>query len=139
MRRGVRFASSAWPLFLMVFAGLFAALVASPFTPMDSLRHLAAAPTCTFSRSVGLEAASKGAPGYWSWNDQDRDGVACESLPPALIASELAFYNCEAVRAVDAAPIRRGKDGFGEHLDADGDGVGCETHGSVLGRLTGGR
>ena len=139
LRRGGRFARSAWPLFLAVFGGLFAALVASPFPPLESLRHLASAPSCSASRAVGLQAAPHGAAGYWPWNDQDRDGIACEHPSAAQIGPGLSFYNCEAVRAADAAPIRRGRPGFGDHLDADGDGVGCETYGSVVGRLLGGR
>lgn len=139
VRRGGRFARRAAPLFLVAFAALFAAFAASPFPPLQSLRHLAAAPTCSASRAVGLQAAPYGAAGYWTWNDQDLDGIACEPLPPAQTGPGLSFYNCAAVRAVDAAPIRRGSPGFADHLDPDGDGIGCELDGSALGRLLGGR
>ncbi len=139
LRRGGRFARNAAPLFLVVLAAIFVAFAVSPFPPLESVRHLAAAPTCSASRAVGLDAARRGAPGYWTWNDQDHDGTACEPLPPAQSGPGLSFYNCEAVRAVDAAPIRRGRPGFADHLDPDQDGIGCEMYGSAIGRLLGGR
>ena len=125
-RRLGRFARSSGPLFLVVFCGLFLVLVLSPFPPLQTIRHAAAAPTCAASRAVGLAPATADAPGYWSWNDQDLDGIACEALPAAQAERGLPFADCDAVRAADAAPVRRGQKGFGAHLDADGDGTGCE-------------
>lgn len=128
-RRFGRFARASPPLFLIVFGGVFMALVLSPFPPLQSIRHIAAAPGCTASRAVGLAPAVAGAAGYWTRNDQDGDGVACEALPPAQAERGLPFASCTAARAADAAPVRWGRPGFGPHLDADGDGVGCEPHG----------
>jgi hypothetical protein len=130
-RRLGRFARSSGPLFLIVFCGLFLTLVLSPFPPLQTVRHVAAAPTCAASRAVSLAPATTGAAGYWSWNDQDGDGTACEALPAAQAQRGLPFASCDAVRAADAAPIRRDQKGFGAHLDADGDGIGCERRAAV--------
>ena len=124
-----RFAPSSASLFLMVFGGVFLALVLSPFPPLQSIRHVASAPGCTASRAMGLAPADAGSAGYWRWNDQDGDGVACEALPPAQAMRGQPFSSCAAARAADAAPVRHGQRGFGPHLDADGDGIGCEPHG----------
>ncbi|QDH74860.1 excalibur calcium-binding domain-containing protein [Brevundimonas sp. M20] len=105
---------------------MFTALVLSPFTPFDSLRHLAASTGCATTRGLELAPAVRGKPGYWGWNDQDDDGVACESLPSAQADFGLAFSSCADAYGADAAPVRRGHQGYGRHLDADGDGVGCE-------------
>lgn len=128
-RRLGRHARSSAPLFLIVFGGVFLALTLSPFPPVQSIQHLAAAPGCTTSRAVGLVSVTEGEAGYWSWNDQDSDGLACEALPSFQAVRGLPFANCAAVRAADAAPVRRGRAGYGPHLDADADGVGCELHG----------
>jgi Excalibur calcium-binding domain len=40
--------------------------------------------------------------------------------------SDVAYANCDAVRAAGAAPIRAGQPGYSHKLDRDGDGVGCE-------------
>lgn len=125
-RRQVRFVRTVAPSFILVFGGVFTALVLSPFPPVDSLRHLAAASGCAATRGMDLESVTRGAVGYWRWNDQDGDGLACEALPAAQAELGLAFLNCEAARRADAAPVRRGRPGYGQHLDADGDGVGCE-------------
>ena len=53
--------------------------LASPFAPLDTLRHYAAYPNCNSARSVGLAPAGLGTPGYWEHLDPDRDGIACES------------------------------------------------------------
>lgn len=132
-RRAGRFARSSAPLFLLVFGGLFLGLVLSPFPPLESVRHLAAAPACAASRAVDLAPSSRGAAGYWPWNDQDSDGIACETLPAAQASAGVPFSNCAAARAADAAPVHRGQPGFGPHLDADGDGTGCELHGTGFG------
>ncbi|RZJ28085.1 MAG: hypothetical protein EON85_09770 [Brevundimonas sp.] len=87
---------------------------------------MAATSGCVATRGVGLAPAVRGEPGYWGWNDQDDDGVACESLPSAQASFGLAFRNCADARRADAAPVRSGALGYGRHLDADGDGVGCE-------------
>ena len=50
----------------------------SPWPPITTLKHLAAFPNCAATRIVGLAPAHKGQPGYWSRNDRDKDGIACE-------------------------------------------------------------
>jgi hypothetical protein len=62
----------------LVFAGTFAIFFLSPFSPWDTLRHIAAAPNCDAARFVELAPAHRGNPGYWSHHDGDDDGIACE-------------------------------------------------------------
>jgi hypothetical protein len=63
---------------------LFAATYAFASTSLDfgspviALRHYAALGSCDAAASVGLAPARRGQPGYWSTNDRDKDGVACE-------------------------------------------------------------
>lgn len=74
--RGLRTATiaSGLPVFCAVFVGL----MASPFDPVDSVRHLAAFPRCAMADAVGLAPSRRGQPGYWPHLDRDEDGVACE-------------------------------------------------------------
>jgi hypothetical protein len=62
----------------LVFAATFAVFFFSPFSPWDTLRHIAAAPNCDAARFVELAPAHSGNPGYWSGHDGDDDGIACE-------------------------------------------------------------
>lgn len=54
----------------------------SPWSVGTTVRHFAAGVNCKTARTVGLAPALKGAPGYWSHNDADSDGIACEPWPP---------------------------------------------------------
>jgi Excalibur calcium-binding domain len=56
--------------------------LSSAWPPVATLKHLAAFPNCDAARLVGLAPARKGEPGYWSRNDRDKDGIACEPWPP---------------------------------------------------------
>ena len=53
----------------------------SPWPPLLTLRHIAAAPNCAAARAVGLAPAYRGEPGYYPSHDRDDDGVACEPWP----------------------------------------------------------
>ncbi|WP_217807812.1 excalibur calcium-binding domain-containing protein [Oceanibacterium hippocampi] len=71
-----------WGLALLIVSlaaaaahGLF---VASPWPPVLTLRHVAAAPNCGAARLAGLAPARRGAPGYYARHDADHDGIACE-------------------------------------------------------------
>jgi hypothetical protein len=61
-----------------VFVIAFLALGYSPFSPLDTVRHLAAFPNCAAAHAVGLAPSSRGLPGYWAHLDKDQDGIACE-------------------------------------------------------------
>jgi hypothetical protein len=50
----------------------------SPWSPMTTLKHIAAFPNCRAARAVGLAPAYEGEPGYWQRHDRDRDGKSCE-------------------------------------------------------------
>ena len=50
----------------------------SPFSPIDTLKHIAAFPNCDAAREVGLAPSNRGEPGYWAEHDRDNDGIACE-------------------------------------------------------------
>jgi hypothetical protein len=52
-----------------------------PWPPLTTLRHLAAAPSCATARAVGLAPAHIGEPGYWSFHDEGRSGIACAIAP----------------------------------------------------------
>lgn len=70
---------SAMALAALALAGIYIALeMLSPWPPLTTLRHLAAAPNCDAARAVGLAPANRGEPGYWLKHDADRDGIACE-------------------------------------------------------------
>lgn len=66
---------------LIAGAGLAALVLTSPWPLGLTLRHVAAGPSCSLARAVGLAPARHGEPGYWSWNDPDLDGWSCASLP----------------------------------------------------------
>lgn len=53
-------------------------LYSSPWDVETTIRHIAAAPNCSAARAVGLAPSLRGAPGYYSSHDRDRDGIACE-------------------------------------------------------------
>lgn len=65
----------------VISIGLFAL---SPFSPAETLRHLASFPNCDAARAMGLAPALRGEPGYWSSHDADGDGIACELWPPVV-------------------------------------------------------
>jgi hypothetical protein len=50
----------------------------SPWSPMTTLKHIAAFPNCRAAHAVGLASAYEGEPGYWQGHDRDRDGKSCE-------------------------------------------------------------
>ncbi len=50
----------------------------SPWPQGDTLRHVAAAPSCTFANLVGLAPSYRGEPGYYARLDADSDGISCE-------------------------------------------------------------
>lgn len=78
-RRAVRIWAVLFVLVAIVVVGTWVALAAlSPWPPMTTLRHIAAAPNCGAARAVGLAPSYRGAPGYYSAHDADRDGIACE-------------------------------------------------------------
>ena len=64
---------------LTLFAG--AGLMFSPWPPLLTLQHIAAAPNCSAARLVGLAPAYRGEPGYYNSHDRDKDGWACEPMP----------------------------------------------------------
>ena len=63
-----------------VALGYVALVTLSPWPPLVTLRHLAAAPNCDAARAVGLAPAWRGEPGYYRSHDRDNDGWACEPL-----------------------------------------------------------
>ncbi|MBI1239617.1 MAG: hypothetical protein GC199_09795 [Alphaproteobacteria bacterium] len=66
---------------MTVFAVSAALFLLSPYSPWDTVRHMLAAPNCDMARLVGLAPSRDGEAGYWSRNDADADGVACEPVP----------------------------------------------------------
>ncbi|HMA56930.1 MAG TPA: excalibur calcium-binding domain-containing protein [Pseudolabrys sp.] len=63
--------------------GFFWYLANSPWPIGLTLKHLAASPSCTAARMVGLAPSRIGRPGYWKHLDADRDGIACENFTRA--------------------------------------------------------
>jgi Excalibur calcium-binding domain len=59
----------------------WSALSSSPWTAAMQAKHIAAYPSCTAARAVGLAPAYRGQPGYWPQHDRDKDGIACEPYP----------------------------------------------------------
>lgn len=59
-----------------------ASLLLSPWPPLLTLQHIAAAPNCSAARMIGLAPAYRGDPGYYDRHDRDKDGWACEPWPP---------------------------------------------------------
>lgn len=49
-----------------------------------------------------------------------RDGAVVQ------IQHRIAYFNCEAARAVKLAPARIGQPGYWRHLDTNNDGISCE-------------
>jgi len=77
--RRLQHRAMGWGLAILAGVSLYAGLVfLSPWSPAVTFKHLAAAPNCTMARTVGLAPAYRGEPGYWSKNDADDDGIACE-------------------------------------------------------------
>ncbi|MFZ1430062.1 MAG: hypothetical protein WAS21_25230 [Geminicoccaceae bacterium] len=85
LRRLRRRAVGAGPPLLVValiaLAGFATLILTSPWPLGLTLRHLAAAPSCSLARSVGLAPARHDQPVYWDWHDPDLDGWSCASLP----------------------------------------------------------
>jgi hypothetical protein len=72
---------SVWPPLLLAISLVvlfFGVSTLSPLSPMDMLKHVAAAPNCDAARLVGVAPANEGEPGYWARHDRDNDGIACE-------------------------------------------------------------
>jgi hypothetical protein len=51
----------------------------SPWPQATTLRHVAAAPGCTFAGLVSLAPSVRGEPGYYAHLDADADGRSCEA------------------------------------------------------------
>ena len=85
LRRLRRAADGAGPplpvVGLIAGAGVAALVLTWPWPLGLTLRHLAAAPSCSLAQAVGLAAARHGEPGYWTYHDPDLDGWSCASLP----------------------------------------------------------
>ena len=85
LRRLRRRAGAAGPplavMALIAFAGFAVLVLTSPWPVGLTLRHLAAAPSCSLAQAVGLAPARHGEPGYWTYHDPDLDGWSCASLP----------------------------------------------------------
>ena len=84
--RRVATGARRWGKVLAVAGGIAlvawgAMLVLSPWPPLATLRHVAAAPNCDAARLVRLAPSHRGAPGYWPDHDADGDGIACEPVP----------------------------------------------------------
>jgi hypothetical protein len=76
-----------WKYPAIAFVGAVLAttyLLNSPWPVGLTLRHLVAFTNCDGARTVGLAPARRGEPGYWSHNDADNDGIACEPYRRAL-------------------------------------------------------
>ncbi len=50
----------------------------SPWSARLTGLHLVSALGCNVTWAIGLAPALRGQPGYWSWHDGDKDGIACE-------------------------------------------------------------
>jgi hypothetical protein len=83
LRRYYRSAKIAALAAIVAFAVVWG-LGSSPWPVMTTLRHIASAPNCGFTRLVGLAPARRGEPGYWKRHDRDGDGIACEPWPPRV-------------------------------------------------------
>ncbi len=53
-------------------------MAASPFGPVDTVRHYASAAGCTVGGYIGTMPAKEGEPGYFRRLDRNRTGIACE-------------------------------------------------------------
>ena len=80
-RRAVKVGRPLPAVALIALAGCAALVLTSPWPLRPSPRHLAAAPSCTRARAVGLAPARRGEPGYRTYHDPDPDGWSCASLP----------------------------------------------------------
>jgi hypothetical protein len=76
-----RFASFALVGALAGSAMYLAIWLLSPWPVGVTLRHVVAGLNCGYARAVDLAPALRGAPGYWTKNDADKDGIACEPWP----------------------------------------------------------
>jgi hypothetical protein len=84
--RGTRAMAARWLPGVLIGAAaggcLYLAIwMLSPWPVGVTIRHFAAGANCSSARAVGLAPALRGAPGYWSKNDADNDGIACEPWP----------------------------------------------------------
>ncbi len=55
------------------------AMILSPFSREETLRHWAAMAGCPFATLAQVAPARSDQPGYHSWLDPDNDGIACET------------------------------------------------------------
>jgi hypothetical protein len=78
LRRYLRSLKLLFGAVLLALALTWGLMSFSPWPLLTTLKHLAAFPNCTAARAVGLAPAYQGQPGYWQWNDEDRNGRACE-------------------------------------------------------------
>ena len=63
-------------------ASIYLAIWSMSPWPVDlTIKHVVAGINCKSARTVGLAPAIRGNPGYWSKNDADNDGIACEPWP----------------------------------------------------------
>jgi hypothetical protein len=63
-------------------ASIYSAIwLTSPWPVGLTIKHVVAGINCNSARTVGLAPAGRGNPGYWSRNDADNDGIACEPWP----------------------------------------------------------
>jgi len=58
-----------------------------PWHRLEVLKHVAAFPSCSAARAVGVAPSYRGRPGYWSKHDADNDGIACENFPGRRISN----------------------------------------------------
>lgn len=64
---------------IVLLAGVaFTALHFSPWPALVTIKHIVSFYNCNATREMGLAPARRGRPGYWSKNDRDNDGIACE-------------------------------------------------------------
>jgi hypothetical protein len=92
----------------LVFAITFVVFFFSPFSPWDTMRHIAAAPNCAFARFVELAPARRGDAGYWAHHDGDDDGIACEPLWRSRNPTLALGREADGVACGGAAEARRG-------------------------------
>ncbi|MEM6824001.1 MAG: excalibur calcium-binding domain-containing protein [Pseudomonadota bacterium] len=60
----------------------------SPFPPVLTAMHYAAAVGCSVGDYMGVAPAAEGNPGYHRHLDPDRDGVACEPAPQRTLSGD---------------------------------------------------
>ena len=88
-RRALRRGLNALLLLCLLTGLAGAALWASPWPAGTTVRHVLAFPNCDAARAVGLAPAFRGAPGYYTRHDRDRDGISCEPFSRLFPQKEL--------------------------------------------------